>query len=88
MDVVIHHRHRVTFEVIRGRNLHKQLLYCLGDLPNQHIPAVLRSPDDMVLQIVDCMSTCFVGHAEIVAALRAARFPPHSTLWGIQRDFS
>src|SRR5215510_11291569 len=34
------------------------------------------------------MSTCFVGHTEIVAALRAARFPPHSKLWGTQRDFS
>ena len=34
------------------------------------------------------MGTCFVGHTEIVAALRAARFPPHSQLWGTQRDFS
>jgi hypothetical protein len=24
----------------------------------------------------------------MVAALRAARFPPHSKLWGTQRDFS
>jgi hypothetical protein len=42
----------------------------------------------MVLHIIDCMSTCVVGHAEIGAALRAARVPPHSKLWGIQRDFS
>jgi len=34
------------------------------------------------------MGTCFVGHSKIVAALRAARFPPHSKLWGTQRDFS
>src|SRR5246127_765328 len=34
------------------------------------------------------MGPCFVGHTEIVAALRAARFPPHSKLWGTQRDFS
>ena len=42
----------------------------------------------MILQIINGMSTCFVGHTEIVAALRAARFPPHSKQWGTQRDFS
>ena len=42
----------------------------------------------MILQIINGMSTCFVGHTEIVAALRAARFPPHSKLWGTQRNFS
>jgi hypothetical protein len=42
----------------------------------------------VILQVINGMGACFVGHTEIVAALRAARFPPHSKLWGTQRDFS
>jgi hypothetical protein len=42
----------------------------------------------MILQVINGMGTCFVGHPEIVAALWAARFPPHSKLWCTQWDFS
>jgi hypothetical protein len=88
MDMVFHHLHGINLQIIRGRHLVKEILDRLGHLPDQQHLAVLGCLDNMILQIINGMSTCFVGHTEIVAALRAARFPPHSKLWGTQRDFS
>ncbi len=88
MSMVLHHLQGIDLDLIRLRNLLQELLDGLGPLPDQDILPVFGGPDEVVLQIINGMSACFVGHAEIVAALRAARFPPHSKLWGIQRDFS
>jgi transposase len=88
MDMVFHHLHGINLQIIRGCNLVKEILDRLGHLPDQDRLAVLRGPNDVILQVINGMGTCFVGHTKIVAALRAARFPPHSKLWGTQRDFS
>ena len=88
MDMVFHHLHRVNLHSICFRNLSKEILDGWCDLSNEHSLAVFRCPDNVILQVINSMGACFVGHTEIVAALRAARFPPHSKLWGTQRDFS
>ena len=88
MDMVFHHLHRVNLHIIGFRNLVKEILYSLRDLSDEHSLAVLGCPNNVILQVINGMGACFVGHTEIVAALRAARFPPHSKLWGTQRDFS
>ena len=38
---------------------------------------------EMVFEIIDRMRTRFDSHVDILSALRAARFPPHSKLGGI-----
>jgi hypothetical protein len=86
--MVLHPLQGSDLDRIGLRNLLKERLDGLGHIPNQDILSVLGGPDDVVLQIINGMSTCFVGHAGIIPALRAAHFPPHSKLWGIQRDFS
>jgi len=88
MDMVFHHLHRLNLPIIGFCNLIKEGLYGLRDLSNEYRLAVLGRPDNVILQVINSMGACFVGHTEIVAALRAARFPPHSKLWGTQRDFS
>jgi hypothetical protein len=88
MYMLCHHLHRIDLDILGLGNLDTQLLYRMGDVPNQDVFAVLGSPDNVVFQVINRMCTCFVSHAGILPALRAARFPPHSKLWGIQRDFS
>jgi len=88
MDMVFHHLHRINLPIIGFCNLIKEGLYGLRDLSNEYRLAILGRPDNVILQVINSMGACFVGHTEIVAALRAARFPPHSKLWGTQRDFS
>ena len=63
---------RINLHIIRCRNLGKEVLDCLGHLPDQQRFAVFGCPDDMVLQVINGMGACFVGHTKIVAALRAA----------------
>ena len=88
MDMVFPHLHRVNLHSLCFRNLGKEVLDGLCALSNEHSRAVCRCPDNGILQVINGMGACFVGHTEMVAALRAARFPPHSKLWGTQRDFS
>ena len=88
MDMVFHHLHGINLHIICFSNLVKEVLHGLGDLSNEQSLAVFWRPDNVILQVINSMGACFVGHTEIVAALRAARFPPHSKLWGTQRVFS
>ena len=88
MDMVFHHLHRVNLHSLCFRHLGKEVLDGLCALSNEHSLAVFRCPDNVRLPGINGMGACLVGHTEMVAALRAARFPPHSKLWGTQRDFS
>ncbi len=61
MDMVFHHLHGINLQIIRGRNLVKEILDRLGHLPDQQRLAVLGGPDDVILQVINGMGTCFVA---------------------------
>jgi hypothetical protein len=88
MAMIFPHLPCINCPIIGGGNLVTVLRDCLGHLPDQQRLAVLRGPDALILSVINGMGTGFVGQSEIVAAIRAAHFPPRSKLWGTRRDFS
>src|SRR5215510_15708765 len=59
MDMIFHHLHGINLQIIRGGNLVKEILDRLGYLPDQQRLAVLGGPDDVILQVINGMGTCF-----------------------------
>jgi len=88
MHMIFHYFHRVDFHIIGFRYTVKYFAHCLGYLAAQKIFSIFRRPYKVIFQVIDRMRTRFWCHVRILSALRAARFHPHSKLWGIQRNLS
>ncbi len=84
MHMVFHYFHSIDFHTIRFRHTLSYFSHCLSYLADQKFLSVFRRPYKVIFQVIDCMRTRFWCHLRILSALRAARFHPHSKLWGIQ----
>jgi hypothetical protein len=82
--------HRINLKIILLRYFSKQLLYPLLQLLRQNLLPIFWNPNEMILDIIDCMLCSFNRHAATISyfpCLRHEGFHPHPYRWGIPPYF-